>query len=93
MLFKILYGDDARISTDITPYHEGYCYVTSDGYFYVDMDNQRVKLSAKEAEKLVDYNISVALNSSNTEIPTSKAVFDAIAQKSQVQLTIWEEND
>lgn len=52
MLFKILHGDASRISTDITPYHEGYCYVTYDGEFYVDMNNERVKLSAKDAETL-----------------------------------------
>jgi hypothetical protein len=52
MLFKILHGDKARISTDITPYHEGYCYVTYDGEFYVDMNNERVKLNAKDAETL-----------------------------------------
>ena len=52
MLFKILHGDKARISTDITPYHEGYCYVTYDGDFYVDMNNERVKLNAKDAETL-----------------------------------------
>lgn len=52
MLFKILHGDKARISTDITPYHEGYCYVTYDGDFYVDMNNERVKLNAKDAEML-----------------------------------------
>ena len=52
MLFKILHGDKARISTDITPYHEGYCYVTHDGDFYVDMNNERVKLNAKDAETL-----------------------------------------
>ena len=52
MLFKILHGDKSRISTDITPYHEGYCYVTHDGDFYVDMNNERVKLNAKNAELL-----------------------------------------
>lgn len=78
MLFKILYGDKSRISTDITPYHEGYCYVTHDGYFYVDMNNERVKLSAKEAEKLTGYNIATVLNSSEVEIPTSKAIKDYI---------------
>ena len=56
MLFKILYGDESRISTDVTPYHEGYCYVTtgSNGSgFYVDMNNKRVKLNAKDAETLM----------------------------------------
>ena len=52
MLFKILHGDKSRISTDITPYHEGYCYVTHDGDFYVDMNNERVKLNARDAETL-----------------------------------------
>ena len=52
MLFKILHGDASRISTDITPYHEGYCYVTHDGDFYVDMNNERVKLNARNAETL-----------------------------------------
>lgn len=58
MLFKILHGDKSRISTDITPYHEGYCYVTHDGDFYVDMNNERVKLNAKDAETLtgMSYN-------------------------------------
>ena len=38
MLFKILHGDDSRISTDTTPFHEGYCYVTHGGYMYVDIN-------------------------------------------------------
>ena len=38
MLFKILQGDKSRISLDITPFHEGWCYVTTDGGFYVDMN-------------------------------------------------------
>lgn len=38
MLFKILHGEESRISTDITPFHEGYCYVTHDGNMYVDIN-------------------------------------------------------
>ena len=37
-LFKILHGDEERISLDITPFHEGWCYVTYNGRFYVDMN-------------------------------------------------------
>ena len=37
-LFKILHGDEERISLDITPFHEGWCYVTHNGRFYVDMN-------------------------------------------------------
>ena len=60
MLFKILHGDESRISTDITPFHEGWAYVTHSGNFYVDMNvgtvedpnYQRVKLNAKDAETI-----------------------------------------
>ena len=60
MLFKILHGDPSKISLDVTPFHEGWCYVTHDGYFYVDLNigtkespnYQRMKLNAKEAESL-----------------------------------------
>lgn len=50
MLFKILKGDSSRISMDITPFHEGYAYVTSnDGGFYIDMTNgngnQRLRIN------------------------------------------------
>ena len=39
MLFKILKGDSSRISTDVTPFHEGYAYVTAnDGGFYIDSE-------------------------------------------------------
>ena len=63
MLFKILHGDESRISTDITPFHEGYCYVSHSGYLYIDMNigtiespnNQRIKLNAKDAETLGTY--------------------------------------
>lgn len=95
MLFKILHGDPSRISFDITPFHEGYCYVTHDGYFYVDMNvgtvetpnNKRLKLNANEAEKIVGYDIATILDSSDAEIPTSKAVFDAIVQSN------WDQDD
>lgn len=40
MLFKILTGDSSRISTDITPFHEGWAYFTPDnGGFYIDTKN------------------------------------------------------
>lgn len=78
MLFKILHGDDSRISTDITPYHEGYAYVTHKGDFYVDMNGKRIKLNAKDAETLMGASLSTVLNDNEVEIPTSKAVLDAI---------------
>lgn len=53
MLFKILKGPSSRISTDITPFHEGYAYVTEDGGdFYVDMmvegKQKRVQINPDE---------------------------------------------
>lgn len=83
MLFKILHGDATRISTDVTPYHEGWCYVTHDGDFYVDMNNERTKLNAKDAESLTGASLATILNSSDIEIPTSKAVSDALANKTE----------
>lgn len=74
MLFKILHGDKSRISTDITPYHEGYCYVTHDGDFYVDMDGKRIKLNAKDAETLsgtsIDSILASALEAAKTYTDT-----------------------
>lgn len=89
MLFKILHGDTSRISTNVTPFHEGYCYVTHDGYMYIDMNigtetnanNQRIKLNAKDAETLTGASLSTILNSSDIEIPTSKVVLDALNKK------------
>lgn len=60
MLFKILQGDKSRISLDITPFHEGWCYVTSDGGFYVDMNigtpeapnYQRVETTSRSAYQI-----------------------------------------
>ena len=86
MLFKILHGDKSRISTDITPYHEGYCYVTYDGDFYVDVNNERVKLNAQNAESLTGATLATILNSSDAEIPTSKAVKDAIDAGQEVHI-------
>ena len=63
MLFKILHGDKTRISMDVTPYHDGYCYVTYDGDFYVDMNNERVKLNAKDAETITGISLDQIVDS------------------------------
>ncbi len=86
MLFKILHGDKANISLDVTPFHEGWCYLTHDGFFYCDLNigtiespnYQRMKLNAGQAEAILGYDIATVLSSSDIEIPTSKAVLDAI---------------
>lgn len=39
-LFKVLKGDSSRISTDVTPFHDGYAYFTpDDGGFYIDSED------------------------------------------------------
>ena len=84
MLFKILHGDASRISTSITPYHEGYCYVTHDGDFYVDMNDERVKLNAKDAETIMGASLADVLNNDSLEIPTSQAVYSSIEEATEV---------
>ena len=84
MLFKILHGDASRISTNITPYHEGYCYVTHNGDFYVDMNAERVKLNAKDAETIMGASLATILSNTDLEIPTSNAVLSAIEAATEV---------
>ncbi len=43
-LFKILKGDSSRISLKATPFHDGWCYFTSDnGGFYIDSEDNGVQ--------------------------------------------------
>ncbi len=78
MLFKILHGDESRISTDITPFHEGWAYATHSGNFYVDMNigtiespnNQRIKLNSANAETIAGMSLEELKN----EIATQDAV-------------------
>ena len=84
MLFKILHGDESRISTDITPFHEGWAYVTTSGNYYIDMNigtvetpnNQRIKLNAKDAETIA----GVSLDELKAFISNQDAVLLAEAQ-------------
>lgn len=44
MLFKFLKGDSSRISMDITPFHDGWCYYTSDdGGLYIDSEDNGIQ--------------------------------------------------
>ena len=86
MLFKILHGDKTRISTDITPYHEGYCYVTYDGDFYVDMNNRRVKLNAKDAETLDSHSFDEFLL--QTDMENIKAYVDEAVSSSKLSASV-----
>lgn len=51
-LFKILRGASSRISTETTPFHDGYAYFTpDDGAFYIDANNgeaeERIRINSK----------------------------------------------
>ena len=80
-LFKVSKGASQNLPTVLT---EGYCWYTyNDSKFYIDFKDEngvltRKALNANEASKLIGYDISTILNSSDVEIPTSKAVLDAI---------------
>ena len=55
-LFKILKGESSRISTEITPFHEGWAYFTADdGGFYIDAivdgeGNKRILVNPKSTD-------------------------------------------
>lgn len=80
-LFKINKGLKDNLPAAKT---EGYCwYTTDDSLFYIDYVDEngvllRKALNAKDAETLTGASLSTILNSSDIEIPTSKAVLDAI---------------
>lgn len=88
-----------RADLDTVEKHDGYIYFCIDDatlfFDYADADGilQRKQINAKDAENLLGYSISTILNLSDMEIPTSKAVLDALSQKTQVQIITWEEND
>jgi hypothetical protein len=96
-LFKIFRGSRTRL--DSQQKIDGHAYFCpDDGSFHIDYTDadgilQRKQINAKDAEKLIGYNVVTILNSSDVEIPTSKAVFDAIAQKTQVQIITWGADD
>lgn len=95
-LFKISKGSKANLPTALT---EGFCWYTyDDSKFYIDHKDEngvlvRKALNAQDAETLTGASLTTILSSSDIEIPTSKAVFDAISQKTQVQIITWEADD
>ena len=61
-LFKMLHGNETNISMDVTPFHEGWCYITHSGEFYVDLNigtedapnNQRIKINEAFTKQLLN---------------------------------------
>ena len=88
-----------RVDLDAVEKHDGYVYFcTDDGslfFDYIDEDGnlQRKQINANEAEKLIGYDIATILNSSDVEIPTSKAiktyVDESVALASIMNADIW----
>lgn len=80
-LFKSLRGKRENLPSTKT---DGYAYFCTDnGTFWIDYKDengslQRKQLNAKDAETLLGASLSTILNSSDTEIPTSKAVLNAL---------------
>ncbi len=92
-LFKTLRGKRENLPEQKT---DGYAYFCiDDGTFWIDyLDNDTVKrkqINAKEAEELTGMSISNALSSSTTDIPTSKAVSDALNNK--ILVRTWTSSD
>lgn len=92
-LFKVCRGKRENLPSTKT---DGYAYFCTDGSFWIDYTDengelQRKQLNAKEAEKLTGMSISHALSSSTTEIPTSKAVSDALNNK--ILVRTWTSSD
>lgn len=73
-----------RADLDLVEKHDGYVYWCTDDnslhFDYADADGTlyRKQINAKEASKLTGYDVSTALNSSNSELPTSLAVLNKI---------------
>lgn len=89
-LFKISKGSKNNLPSILT---EGFCWYTyDDSKFYIDHKDEsgklvRKALNAQDAETLTGASLATILNSSEVEIPTSKAVLDALSNyytKSQI---------
>lgn len=86
-LFKINRGNSATLPAAMT---DGWAYFCTDtGEFYIDYaDSQgnlhRKQINADEANKLIGYDVATSINNVDTEIPTSGAVADIIAEHTHV---------
>lgn len=95
-LFKIAKGLAENLPSTKTA---GYCWYTfDDSKFYIDYEDengtlQRKALNSKDAETIMGASLATILSDTDLEIPTSKAVLDAIDTKSYVQMITWEAND
>lgn len=95
-LFKSLRGKRENLPSTKT---DGYAYFcTDDGTFWIDYKDengvvQRKQLNAKDAETLTGLPVSNVLNGSEAAIPSSEAVYNAIAEKPNITLKTWTSAD
>ena len=80
-LFKPNFGSSANLPSKITAGWAYFC--TDSGEFFIDYADadgtlRRKQINAAEAKKLIGYDVVQELIDSTIQIPTSKAVFDAI---------------
>lgn len=81
-IFRMLKGNESNISLDVTPFHEGWVYITTSGYYYVDLNigtaeapnNQRIKLNAANAEMLSGMTLDEIKES--IVVPSTKVTHD-----------------
>ena len=95
-LFKISRGLASNLPTEM---RDGYCWFTTDDrFFYIDFEDEdgvlrREKINPKDAETLAGASLSSILNASEIEIPTSKAVFDALNDMTAADVGAIPESD
>ena len=80
-LFKILRGSSDDFNLANMPFHDGYCYFTTDnGMFYIDYEKDgqqnRIPLNASDATTLAGASLQHSqLNNSEIEIPSSALLY------------------
>lgn len=65
-LFKILKGPSSRISTDVTPFHDGYAFYTpDDGGLYIDSEDdgvqKRTRINPRSKQEIMSATQPVGL--------------------------------
>lgn len=103
-LFKILKGDSSRISTDITPFHDGYAYFTpDDGGFYIDATYNSTEMRVRVNPEvplpiLTTATLTTSGWSSNSQTVTvagvvadSNAQFVDVVPADKASVTAWSE--
>ena len=95
MKFNILHGKES--SLELTPFQEGNCYITHDGYFYVDLNigtavqpnYKRIKLNANQAESLLDYDvIPKEVHVGNDEVMPENATIQILLDGNNEQIAL-----